>query len=191
MLALDAVWVLDSGIWKVQSQSEPNEYTVQQITEKCSENCGIRCKECNICVHLYSCSCPDSILQHTICKHVHLVAQYRQQDDLPSVEDTLNNVLIQDITTQKQSANYESVQSKIMVLLNDISSLVKSSTNFEDLKMVEKKLITIKSGLTASVIEVSSIYPTVSEPSNKNVEKQRSFQSFKKKRARKICFGNP
>ena len=70
-LPLDAVRIVDSCIWNVRSESEPNEYTIHQLSEECSENCGMRCKECNICVHLYSCSCPDSILQHTICTWLH------------------------------------------------------------------------------------------------------------------------
>ena len=68
-----------------------------------------------------------------------------------------------------------------MVLLNDISSLVQSSDSCEELKMTEKKLITIKNNLTAFTVEVLSTLPAITGPSNKNVEKQRSFQSFKKK----------
>ena len=60
-LSFEAVRGVDSCVWNVKSESEPNEYTINQICEECSENCGMKCKECNICVHLYSCSCPDSI----------------------------------------------------------------------------------------------------------------------------------
>ena len=190
-LPLDAVRVVDSCTYQVQSGSEPNEYTIHQLSEECSENCGMRCKECNICVHLYSCSCPDSILQHTICKHVHLIARYRKQDELPNVQDTLDDMLMQEITTPS-TRNCESVQNRIMVLLNDISSLVQSSDSCEELKMTEKKLITIKNNLTAAfTVEVLSTLPAITGSSNKNVEKQRSFQSFKKKRPTKIRFGNP
>ena len=143
-------------------------------------------------MHLYSCSCPDSILQHTICKHVHLVAQYKQEahDQLPSAQDPLDNVLIATVT-QKQSGNCESVQNRIMTLLNDISSLAQSSDAYDELRMTETKLITIKNSLMAPAIKVPSMLPTICEPSNKNVEKQRSFQSFKKRRASKIRFANP
>ena len=95
---------MDSCIWNVWSESEPKEYTIYQLSEECSENCGMRCNERNICVHLYSCSCPDSILQHN-----------RIQDELPNVQDTLDDVLMQEITTPS-ARNCESVQNRIMVL---------------------------------------------------------------------------
>ena len=34
---------------------------------------GIRCHEC---IHNYTCTCPDALIQHTICKHVHAVARH-------------------------------------------------------------------------------------------------------------------
>ena len=179
-LSFETVRVINSCVWNIKSESEPNEYTINQISEECGENCGMRCKECNICVHLYSCSCPDSILLHTICKHVHLVARYRQQDELPSVKDTLDDVLMEEIATQKQSGSCESVQNRITVLLNETSSLVQSSDSYKQLRITETKLIAIKGNLIVPAMEVSSTLPFIHEPPNKNVEKQRSFQSFKK-----------
>ena len=37
--------------------------------------CALRCNTCNIYIHQYCCECPDSILQTTICKHIHLVVR--------------------------------------------------------------------------------------------------------------------
>ena len=122
---------------------------------------------------------------------MHLVAQYRQQNELPSVKDTLDDVLMEEIATQKQSGSCESVQSRIKVLLNDISSLVQSNNSYEELRITETKLITVKNNLIAPAMEISSALPIIHGPPNKNVEKQRSFQSFKKKIGNKIRFGNP
>ena len=117
-MLVKAYHLMQLGLWiHVPGMSGPNEYTIHQLSEECSENCGMRCKECNICVHLYSCSCPDSILQHTICKHLHLVARYRKQDELPNVQDTLDDMLMEEITTAS-TRNCESVKNRIMVLLN-------------------------------------------------------------------------
>ena len=37
------------------------------------KTCPLMCRECNVCMHAFSCSCLDSALRSTICKHVHLV----------------------------------------------------------------------------------------------------------------------
>jgi len=88
----------------VESKNEHCENTVQQITDMYSENCGIECNECQICVHLYSCTCPDYILQHTICKHVNLVARFKQQSDLPMAEDMLHTASLEEITIRNPQA---------------------------------------------------------------------------------------
>lgn len=185
-LSLESVRNLDPDLWVVMSENQQCEYTVQQISEKCDENCGMRCNECNICVHLYSCTCPDSILQHTICKHVHLVAKFRQQCDLPKVNDALHTTLLNEIA-QKQSicnSDSESMKHKIYSLLNDISSLVKINSNLEELATAENNLATIKDSLTTSA---NIMHPIKNKSSNKYIEKQRSFKLVKKHKKEKCA----
>ena len=56
----------------VESQSQPNTtYTVKRQVESCE--CHVRCKPCGVCTHTFTCTCLDSILHSTICKHIHLV----------------------------------------------------------------------------------------------------------------------
>ena len=38
--------------------------------ELCQELCQVICKDCEVCIHMYSCTCLDYI----ICKRIHLVA---------------------------------------------------------------------------------------------------------------------
>ena len=45
----------------------------QQIT---CQNCHIRCKECNVYIHKYTSTYPDSLLNVTMCKNIHLVIKY-------------------------------------------------------------------------------------------------------------------
>ena len=33
----------------------------------------------NICIHSYSCNCPDHLIHNTICKHIHLVVRFKQE----------------------------------------------------------------------------------------------------------------
>lgn len=94
-LSLDLVSVLQDGIqWQVQSSSKPLVYTIQKNADSdCDGNCWIRCRLCGICVHNYTCSCPDSMLHGTICKHVHLVMRSASK---PPV--TLNSTSLQPVT---------------------------------------------------------------------------------------------
>ncbi|XP_042911251.1 uncharacterized protein [Parasteatoda tepidariorum] len=45
-------------------------YTVQKET---ACNCDIKCPDCNICIHSFSCTCIDYKVKFVICKHIHLV----------------------------------------------------------------------------------------------------------------------
>ena len=59
----------------VQSSTDKDKtYTVKTDRYECDANCALKCQECNICVHMYSCNFSDPLIHHTICKHVHLVA---------------------------------------------------------------------------------------------------------------------
>ena len=44
--------------WKVLSQSKNTQYTVEKVAQDC--DCKILCKDCNICPHIYSCTCLDA-----------------------------------------------------------------------------------------------------------------------------------
>ena len=36
-------------------------------------DCKLRCSTCEICVHMHMCSCRDSKLHVTVCKHTHII----------------------------------------------------------------------------------------------------------------------
>ncbi|XP_050310809.1 uncharacterized protein LOC126746544 [Anthonomus grandis grandis] len=58
------------GIWAVSNNL--NKYIVKQIPllKKC---CSLICQFCDICVHQYSCTCPNYFINTVICKHIHFV----------------------------------------------------------------------------------------------------------------------
>ena len=60
--------------WIVPSDHDGSvTYNVRLLNESC--NCKLRCISCEVCIHMYSCTCMDSILHATVCKHVHLEQQ--------------------------------------------------------------------------------------------------------------------
>ena len=60
--------------WGVESSDKTQVYTVCLEVMTCPFKCELKCNQCNICVHTYTFSCNDSLHNHTICKHIHLVA---------------------------------------------------------------------------------------------------------------------
>ena len=59
----------------MESKEAFNVYTIEKHYNCSSDNCPLKCTQCNIWVHTFSCTYPDSQMHYTICKHVHLVAQ--------------------------------------------------------------------------------------------------------------------
>uniref|UniRef100_A0A0A9YVW8 Chromosome partition protein Smc n=1 Tax=Lygus hesperus TaxID=30085 RepID=A0A0A9YVW8_LYGHE len=49
-------------------------YTVSLNPETCS-TCQLMCRQCNACIHKFSCTCVDHAVKFNMCKHIHLVAQ--------------------------------------------------------------------------------------------------------------------
>ena len=88
--------------WDVMSKDGTLTYTVSFLSNTCSEQCQIRCRDCDICVHNYTCNCADALIHYTICKHIHLVARIAtnlvKQDENgdetphPSVETVHHNL---------------------------------------------------------------------------------------------------
>ena len=62
---------VEAYLWKVSSESQNAHYFVSLIDSEC--NCRLRCASCRICVHMYTCSCVDSAVHSTACKHCHIV----------------------------------------------------------------------------------------------------------------------
>lgn len=59
----------------MQSDTSQTVYTLTLDELQCPVNCMLQCKKSQICIHTYSCTCPDSLVTGSICKHIHLVAR--------------------------------------------------------------------------------------------------------------------
>ena len=59
--------------WEVHSADGKNIYHISQLNKLCPYSCSVICADCHICIHMYSCNCPDSLI---ICKHVHLLMHF-------------------------------------------------------------------------------------------------------------------
>ena len=72
LLKLSSAAQIENMKWKVQTQSSlDTNYVVENAQENCG--CKLRCTNCQICPHNYTCTCLDSILHAIVCKHVQIV----------------------------------------------------------------------------------------------------------------------
>ncbi|CAL1285296.1 unnamed protein product [Larinioides sclopetarius] len=72
-LASERITSLSDKIWLIQGEDDEQNIYVMREFETCPEHCGLRCKECDICVHMYTCSCIHSVINANMCPHIHAV----------------------------------------------------------------------------------------------------------------------
>lgn len=133
-------------VWKVPSASKEGVfYTVCRVTESC--DCKLRCGFCGTCIHMYNCSCIDSAIHSTVCKHSHLVQLHvtgaceshmaHTQDDSQygshssSQPDNSLDYFAQVLSSNKVSPSQQQVKSlknEMTVLLNQVQ-IMSGDTN--------------------------------------------------------------
>ena len=191
-------------VWSVTSSDGTQEYTVCLESLVCSVRCKLQCDICKICVHLYSCNCNDALINHTICKHVHLVAScYKMLDDdkangssptnqsLQQIEDSCTELCSQDgkllegvlKPTVSQHTNNDIIKNRAKRKLTVLMSKLQAVTNTDALVSAESHIDIALSLLNVldRNIKNTPMIPTELSPSNKHITQQRSFFSTKRK----------
>lgn len=160
-----------------------NIYHVHRINDNIC--CALKCEMCNICLHMFQCTCIDYYVHSTICKHIHYVSRNFYKSKLeqniassyttPSKENTRSS--IRDNFFQTISCN-NNTEEKIYKILNDIKLKVGNERNESKLKEVLNHL-----NIVNSLMEISSDNDFKVQESQfgpgKKIEKQKSFYSTK------------
>jgi hypothetical protein len=66
-LSTNIVTAKGSCIWAVDSGDTM--YTVQQEQERCTQDCALECTQCNICLHMYSCTCYVNVFSPSLMNY--------------------------------------------------------------------------------------------------------------------------
>lgn len=82
-LDLSKVVETDMG-WIVPSTSSKEMYVVEELQPQC--NCKLVCNYCSACIHRFTCSCLDCSIKWNMCKHIHLVCRFLQQNPTTTEE---------------------------------------------------------------------------------------------------------
>ena len=177
----------ENNVWNVKSGKGEEVYQVKLEQAGCKYNCFMRCRTCSICIHQYSCTCMDSLLQVTICKHIHLTMRLLNKSSDEDVTKTLSMKACDYKSGQSQMlslvGNIPVIESnmkkeKMISKISQISKYIMQSSNKECLQLLDKHL-------TTCIGLIKIFKPTTNEPANKNIEQQRHFYSTKRKRQKK------
>lgn len=147
--------------WMIKSFDEKSEaipiHFVQQIKQSCE--CSHRCVECEICFHLFRCTCHDYAIQNNMCKHIHLLSKYLwnkdvipEEDIITITEDNIIEIPEDNIIIQSDENDYESQENvsdsteldaeknKLRALMDKLMNNVDSLGEVSRLKDLQKQL---------------------------------------------------
>ena len=203
-LTIDNIEQVDDLKWRVNSKDGCDIYTVTKQEHTCMDTtCQLKCTECTIpvCIHQYICTCPDCLIQGTICKHIHILqcflskAQQTKTDDDNEMEvdahvlhhNFVNNevqLVSSHLQQHKAQNDIASIRQAIKGKLLMLGEQLDSCHDKEALQQLDKQ-INAAQHLCSSLQKRTSIHkmkPTTSAPANKNIERQKRFWSTKKRR---------
>ena len=163
-------------------------YTIQQIMQlDC--NCKLVCNYCNVCVHMYACSCIDYLLKGLSCKHIHAVHASRNVQVLKNEDDDTHALeTLQSFINPSNGAKAKDINTLRQIGIrkaNDIITLLQDSEDNLTIKSIVDGLnntYNIGSAIKKTKIAEPIINKTETFAANKHFEAQRRFTSTKRKK---------
>ena len=182
----ECIRTIDGTTWTVLSARDGSiRYTVKLMKDMCT--CDLRCSTCRACIHKYTCSCIDSTLHATVCKHAHAIAMMtaNSTSDVSTSASQVNyftNILEDG---QQKCTHKEALRQQVLNKISEITVLVTRCKTLDTLKTASGHLtsaiVAINSLKETSPLPTSRITRKRNIPPNKNSEKQSGFFSTKKR----------
>ncbi|CAH2016159.1 unnamed protein product [Acanthoscelides obtectus] len=146
---LDLVLSGEDG-WNVLSIDLKESNVVQRIRDSC--DCESSCLYCQRCLHQYVCSCNDFFLGSNMCKHIHLICRYSDdQETTDEPKDAGKDIVVKQAPDEPSSSGssqtipllLETVRKRV---IEDMTKLQKRVENLdvEQLIYVQKCIAPIK-----------------------------------------------
>ena len=186
--------------WMVRSTNSDHVYHVVKETDMCPLSCSMRCNDCNICIHNYTCTCPDALIRHTICKHIHAVVRLANNPSKMDINNLYENpneesveCILKAIKHNKEDVECEkeTIRHKLTILTAQIQNCnsaralfaAKTHLNFAS------NILQVMCNETDTVSSIKSC--PVQEPANKNVTLQKRFFSTRKSKTANVRLAKP
>ena len=176
--------------WIVASQTNRQLYTIEKLIESCE--CQVKCQICQICPHMYSCTCLDATIHATICKHIHLLQMttlcdeqlHEMQPPSPVDYAYFENI---GIFKNKGDSNITAVSKQRFINdLHQLENIVMSCENNNAIIAGRKLLSSVFHLIKATNSQSTEVKPELTRKrmyaSTKQMDKQLKFFSTKKKR---------
>ncbi|XP_072401025.1 uncharacterized protein [Diabrotica undecimpunctata] len=195
MLDISKVDAIDVG-WIVPSASSNEIYVVKELQSECT--CKLECSECGVCIHHYT--CVDCSIKWNMCKHIHLVCKFRQQNPTnicKEVKEVLSDKMIIDVNEVDQSEETTNLvmalstkkkESQVVFeeqkkLAQTIQELIFNTKTLEEIEAIKTIVAPIQPTLEAirnNQAHRKSFPLPMTTPGNKNIEPQRRLFKTKK-----------
>ena len=188
--------------WNVYSSDKNDEYIVsKECISNCPYKCQLVCNLCRVCIHMYTCTCMDFIINHTICKHIHLIAFHQIGT---STEILVTNPTPQICTSEpkvpsshvslviEEDIKLKKIKERLHQTLSKIHVYVETCTSVHDLLMAENHTKSAAHILELANSNQSALqFPTKpTQPGNTKIITQR-FHSTRKRRRIKTQLTKP
>ena len=214
-LPLSAVHSTDNAdTWEVNSSEPGKVYSVTQLKKTCPYKCSTLCAECEICVHMFLCSCPDALIKSSICKHIHLVGRLRLNlitkmdlaDDsdsdppelsLPEADGSLDSgspgesILLNTLQDKTQLSEASAVKNDVHTSILSLAGYIHNIDDVGILKEIKTRVMSTVNFIRANNQIRPSFPKTNLQPATTHIDKQRSFFSTKKKRKVSVRIRKP
>eukprot|EP00111_Clytia_hemisphaerica_P013742 TCONS_00040434-protein len=200
---------INDNKWSIVSENHKTKrYEIKLVQkDKCREaTCRLMCTDCQFCIHQYTCTCIDSLMNSLSCKHVHYLHQLvnlnsaveeNLTDEQNIVQSPLQryvkikndiNTIIQSLPNDENIDNVAKIKRNIEQVIGQLTLEYTNAGNAGNLKTLLKDLNSAR--YTFASLEKNKLQPYIAPNKthwNKNIEKQPRFFSTKKKRKRNRC----
>ena len=211
-LPVSAVHTTDNpDTWAVDSSETGTVYSVTQLNKTCPYKCSTRCNECEICVHMFICSCPDALIKGSICKHIHLVGRVcfnsttgmgsdpepthpeadSSHESYSEGENMEKNTLLATLQDKALLSDASAVRSDVHTCILSLAGYIQTIDDIGILKEVKSRIISTINLIQANQ-QIPNLFPNTNlQPPTTHVDRQRPFYSTKKKRKISVRIRKP
>ena len=126
--------------WSVYSSNLLDFYTV--LKQKGSCECKLHSRTCNACIHMYTCTCIDSMIHTTVCKHIHIFdliynkssthpSSNNQDDELKSTSYITETLAKETPNSKVQNIQLTEMRESMAIMIKELQTV---SANIEALQ---------------------------------------------------------
>ncbi|XP_065207758.1 uncharacterized protein LOC135836704 [Planococcus citri] len=171
--------------------SNDKAYRVVRNIFKC--NCKMFCSECQTCIHHYLCTCSDNAVEWNMCRHIHAVSQFVNNNETTDIEyiDVSEIILSSDDDTMGCIEADDDLIIFDEVSVDEITSSGEPNVNFENRIQTEEKITSDKFSSGTPTVNSKIQRQTEESTMNKstvNPQKPRQKQDIVKDEELKAIF---